>query len=545
MTDSNSSIDTKTSSANQGDTSRVVPPRRIRRRNSPWRSVLITIGVLAVGYSAASYYAGMRSESELRAYVELPPSPGSVKPRLDRHERGIWQSSGTLTLASVVPATQATASENTQTARAEGADAIVIHYVINHALMPDRLARVSWRAQPSESLGMEMQDSFNPTPVLSGIGTLDWEGRFDSSLAMPAFRIVSGNADQAAQSSPQSSSRNVSNEVAFSAMQGELRTYGRELTLNMHWPEIDLLEVDRASSGSSSDSTPGATSRSATASTLAARGVRLDIAMSDRIEGEGQNRLHVAALKSDDLQIADLSVTGRSHAGSTMSLAINTQIGRMQSGMYALDGVVLDGVIKGLNPEAVRRLQQIWNETAGLQQVTEEQADQWRHAMRELILSGLVIDIPELAAGTSFGKVRGQSVFTLAPVPASQRGNPAEPIDFEGYVSSKGRLILQGQGISPTLTALGLLTGVLVRTPDGVMASYELDGDRLALNGKSLPALPALVVINRILNPLVVQSDGSILDRLLEDYIDGYKPQNPELEVLPVPNTPDLQDRQT
>lgn len=535
MTDSNGSSDRSSSATHTRPDSgpvsgtRITPPGRLRRRNSPWRSVFITLGVLALAYSGASYYAGMRSESEIRRYVELPASPSDVRLRLDQHERGIWRSDGVITI---------TSASDRSGSPTDASDTIVIEYQINHALMLNRLARVSWQARPAREVAAQMRGTLNPLPVLSGVGTLDWEGQFDSSLAMPAFKITSSE-DARAEPGASAASQDTSAEVAFGAMQGSLRAQARELNLQMHWPTMSVRETDRAASGSA---TPG----------LTASGVTLEIAMSDRIQGEGMNRLHVAALQSDDLQMAEITLTGRSHIDQTMRLELDTQIGRLRSGMYSLDNVTLDGVISGMNLAAVRTLQQVWNQTAGLQQVSEDQADQWRLAMRELILDGLTLEIPEMAASTAFGKIRGQSVLTLDRVPPAQRGNPVEPIDFEGYVSSSGRLILQGQGISPTLTALGLLTGVLVRTPDGVMASYELQDDRLMLNGKRLPALPVLVIINRILNPLVVQSDGSILDRLLQDYIEGYKPQDPSNppaetkpapEVLPVPGAPDLHDK--
>lgn len=510
-------------SSHDGTTDKRLITRRRRTRFAPWRHVLITVTVLLLLYGAASYYAGMRAHQELERYVKEVGTVSEFAVNLQEHHSGIWRSEGKLALRYAASSAQQGHPRDAQDEVQH--DLLIVHYQILHALMPARVASVRWHAEPSRTAmqGMAQTVTVTPEPSLTGQGDLSWEGRFSSSVAMPQLHIRS--QPKVVPVSQDSGSV----ALTLAAMQGEIQADGHRFQLGLQWPTIAIVGIQPV---------------------VQATGVSLVFVRSSEADDDGINRLQVESLQTSSATISGLTLSGRSQSStisgvSSLGLELNAQLARLSTGVYSFHNVNMTSALTGLNEDAIRRLQRLFRQTAGLQTFDEVQSRQWRIAVRDLVLDGLTFETTQLSAQSAFGNIQAQSRFNLDAVPPGDRGAPSQPVDFKTFVSSDGTLLLRGQGLSPTLTALGLLTGLLVRAPDGVTASYELNGDRLVLNGKPLPGAAVVAIINRILNPLVVvrDDDQGLLDRWLQDYIEGSIPVKPEPEVIPVPSIQDIPQR--
>lgn len=510
--------------------------RSSTRRKSPFLPILLLSGVfLVIAYSAASYYAGVLAEQKIRQYAQMPSSPGSVQIRVIEHQTGVWQSSGVLALensgATQTPETRVQAMADKIPSQTSPGDdsvrrsghltpsgdsgtsgtsavtsphthavtmldlttgttlaahlpaqhelpALIVRYQINHTLWPTRLAQVSWTAQPSEVMMRTSGSNLTPPIEMTGAGVLNWKGGFESRLAAPPFVFRSDD-----------------HHLSISAMSGYLAIDQQRLQIQAQWPRIQ-----------------GQSQRP----DLDLENLTLKVDTADRFAGLGISTIEIDKIQWDSITAHQVMMSGQTIqprlpagiASARINLDLSARAQSLNIPGYELQSVVLDGVLRDLDVQSIRELQRIWNETAGLQLLMPTDLVRLRQAVRTLVLQGINAEITEVSVKTESGEVSGQAVLDLQGVDSVERTHPGQPIDFEKYLRSRGELRIQGQGVSPALTTLGLLTGFLTRTTDGVKATYDLSDGKLQISGKALPAQPVYMLLNRLLNNWVVMGSA-------------------------------------
>ena len=503
----------------------------VKRKTSSPLAALLLVAIFGLAYSGASYYAGVLAEQQIRQYVQMPSSAGSVQARLIEHKTGIWQSSGVLVLEnSAVSGTPMSLAGHragevsSQTRTGDGSlnrpetftssgkagesntsttsipdshgvttldltadnpgvarpseqhelPALIVHYQINHALWPTRMAQITWQAQPNGVMASHSRRYLSAPIELTGAGILSWNNVFESSLAAPAFSVRSDDS-----------------LIHVTAMTGQVMIDQQRLQIQMHWPQVQ-----------------GQRQRP----DLHIENLTLKVDTYDRFAGLGTSTIEMDSLQWDSLTARQVTMSGQATqtpavagvAPARMRLDLRARAQTLSLPGYDLQTVLLDGALVDVDLQAVQTLQRIWNETAGLQLLAPADLVDWRQALRTLVLQGMRAEIAEVSAQTGYGEVSGKAVLDLHKVDKPELAQPGKPVDFEKYLQSSGEVRIQGQGISATLTTLGLLTGFLTRTSDGVRATYELSQGKLQVSDKALPAQPVYMLMNRLLNALVV-----------------------------------------
>lgn len=503
----------------------------VKRKTSSPLAALLLVASLVLAYGGASYYAGVLAEQQIRQYVQMPSSAGSVQARLIEHQTGIWQSSGVLALENSAVSGTATSyagqgagevsskqraaegpvnrretfsrsgkagESNTSTtsipdshgvttldlttdnpgaahpSEQQALPALIVHYQINHALWPTRMAQIIWQAQPNGVMASHSRRYLSAPIELSGTGILNWNNVFESSLAASALSVRSGDS-----------------LTHVSAMTGQVMIDQQRLQIQMHWPQVQ-----------------GQRQRP----DLHIENLTLKVDTYDRFAGLGTSTVEIGSLLWDSFTARQVTMSGEATqtpeaagvAPARMRLDLKARAQALSLPGYDLQTVLLDGALVDVDLQAVQTLQRIWNETAGLQLLAPADLVRWRQAVRMLVLQGMRVEIAEVSAQTGSGDVQGKAVFDLHRVDKPERADPSKPIDFEKYLQSSGEVRIMGQGISATLTTLGLLTGFLTRTSDGVRATFELSQGKFQINGKVLPVPPVSMLMNRLLNALVV-----------------------------------------
>lgn len=439
------------------------------------RVVLLLIVAVAAGYSGLSYYAGMRAQQFLQTQAQLSPGTTAFTVEVLEHQRGIWQSNGKIRIN--LRSVGQTSRSGPQRLSADRT--LTVHYRIDHALSASHLARVQWTAEPAQALARQFAIVSRSTIPISGEGELDWQSQFDSSVAMPAFESRIGNQ-----------------VLTFSPMQGQLRFDPKRLGLLMHWSRVQ--------------SQPDAAS-------LQLEDVVVRADLSTRGSAMGTSQLEIGRMRWRGIEASQLGFTGWMQPAEVASngrgpnseqpyqdVFARAELHNLLIPGYQLQRLTVGMAMRGLDAVSLQTLQSLWSETAGLQIMTPEQNRRLRLAVRTLLLNGIYAQLNEIAAQSEFGEVVAQLQAELTPVSADDLSASGQPVDFRKYLHSRGELQVLEQGISPTLTTLGLLTGSLIKTEYGATASYDLTDGALTVNGKPVPVQGLMQAINEFLNKFVM-----------------------------------------
>lgn len=422
------------------------------KRTAGFLSILVIVVVAA--WTGLSYYAGLRAESDIRQIMGQPMSQSPLRMTDLVHQRGVFDSLGEFVLHYPDPA--ATVQPRPDLLR------LRVTYSIDHFVLPQTVFRFAWTAQLIDDAATRAQTAFGQNPVLSGLGQLGWNGQAQSHYFVPALQATAGP-----------------DFLRMSSIQGQLRVLGQAMQFDLVMPSLEarlqgeLWRLER---------------------------IALGLDLTDRFQGIGQSWFAIDRLFFNLGTATGFRLDGQNRmTAERLSVRSEARLAELAISEQKLNNVELQITMDDLDRSSLDAMSALLNVAGNLDNLTSEQQQIMRQALRRLILQGFSLGIPRVAARSGRDAIEGELLLQVKPAVAGT----AQPFDVARQVASAGQLRLKGQDLPPALLGAGLMLGILVQTKQGFEAGYDFSDGKLVVNGRIVNATDSIKAINEVIDALI------------------------------------------
>lgn len=412
----------------------------------PFIAIALLVLILGLAWGGASYYAGNQAKNNIAALIEQSASESAIRFSDWRHEQGPFYSFGEFVLHYPDP--------DAVTQPRPDLFALLVRYDIDHRVLPHRVFAYDWSAEPVGKSEQAMTALFGVKPVVIGQGTMNWQGRASSVYQFPEL-AAKDNGD----------------ELAMSAMTGEVVVQGAQMDFNLSLPTLQIV-----SNGERID----------------VRDIAMTMALQDRFKGLGGSVFTVAKADFPRGAIRGFRLEGNNvRQGDRLTFRLDASVDQLQANQESIDHAVINLVLEGLNAQSVSALSEIMDQAGNFENLTPEQEQLVQNAIKQLVISGFSVSMPEISAQSRGALAKGSASLEIKPPAAGQR----MPFDAASQIVSGGQIDLTGK-VPPELAGMGMMFGVLVKSTDGFRSSYAFKNGALTVNGRPVPVARQLAEIN-------------------------------------------------
>lgn len=412
----------------------------------PITVVALLILSLGLAWGGASYYAGNQARSNLAALIEQPTSETAIRFSDWRHEQGPFYSFGEFVLHYPDP--------DAVTQPRPDLFALLVRYDIDHRIMPNRVFAYDWTAEPVGKSEQTMTALFGVKPVVVGQGTMDWQAKANSVYQFPPL-AAKDNGD----------------ELAMSAMTGEVVVQGEKMDFNLNLPTLQIV-----SDGERID----------------VQEVAMTMALKDRFQGLGASVFTVSKIDFPSGMVRGFRLEGNNvRQGDRMTFRLDANLNQLQANQESIENAVINLVLEDLNVDAINALSEVMDQAGNFENLMPEQEQRVQKAIKQLVMSGFAVSLPEISAQSRGASIKGSASLEVKPPAANQ----PTVFDTASQVVSGGRIDFTGN-VPRELAGMGMMLGLLVKTDQGFQSSYAFKSGKLTVNNRPVPLARQLVEIN-------------------------------------------------
>ncbi|MCK6375844.1 MAG: DUF945 family protein [Zoogloea sp.] len=417
------------------------------------------IGIVVAGWLGASVYVGSVAEREIRAFAAKPSSETGVRVRNLQHSSGLFSATGSFGLEVV---DQCSSGEGGQR------PALEVEYSLANLVLPAAPLRVTWSAKPTGELAAALAELFGPSLKLQGNGDVSYGGDFRSAMSLPELALDQGG--QKLTVAPSSGSLAVG-KTALAVSWGidKLLTRGNG----------EAVELGK---------------------------IALDVDLKNRYLGTGSSSLSIERIAT-----SHGSAEGFRHAtlvtedGERLNAQVTESLRAASFGGETVKDLTLEMAIRNLDKRSIETISRLFGDTCGLQNMTSDEDETFRKALRTLMTQGFSFGIPRLAGTVGQGSLDGKLM-----IEASKSLSHSAPISLASMLKASGEVVLKGKVLDEgkLQTALGM--GFTQGQDGSVKGSFEYAEGVLRTNG-------------RIFDGSAVQASLGGADQMLNAFLDKPK----------------------
>jgi hypothetical protein len=154
----------------------------------------------------------------------------------------------------------------------------------------------------------------------------------------------------------------------------------------------------------------------------------------------------------------------------------------------------------GLYAKSVDSLSAIVNAAGNFDSLTPAQRQVVLVAIRDLIVHGFSVGMTDMQASTKEGVAKARAMLQVKPTAGA---SSALQFDAANQLVFNAELDLEGAAISPSLTALGTMMGLIVERSNGFTGLMSLNQGKLLVNGTEVPFNEEITRISAIVTELL------------------------------------------
>ncbi len=416
------------------------------------------VGIVLAGWLGASIHAGSVAERELRAFAARPSSETGVRVRNLQHSGGLFASKGSFGV------------EIVDQCGGDGPPAALeLEYSLAHLILPTAPIRVEWSAKPSGEIAAALAEVFGPSLKLEGKGDVSFGGEFRSAMALPELAV---EADGGKLTIAPSSGRLAFGKTALAVSWGIERVLARG--------NGEAFELGR---------------------------IALDVDLKNRYLGTGTSSLSI-----DKISTSHGSAEGFRHAtevveeGDRLHTRLTESLRAVAFGGETAKDLSLEVAIRDVDKQSVETLSRLVGDTCGFQNMTADEEQSFRKALRTLLVQGFSIGVPKLAGTVGNGSLEGR--LTLE---ARKAASPTGPISLASMFRSSGELLVRGEALAGDKKQQALALGFTQHKDGSLKGRFEYADGILRTNG-------------RVFDGSAVLAGLGSADQAINAFLDGGSP---------------------
>lgn len=402
-------------------------------------SVLAVGAILVAGWVGASAYVGYKAQQELALITS--PTMGATLHRFSdvTHHRGLLTSSGSMVLHYPDPdAAQQPPPDLFQ---------LQINYTIDHRVTLTHLSTSALTANLVGEGAQVVLALFGQNPTLTGQGRSGWNGQSSGHYAFPALKTE--QADFSFELAPVS---------------GQFKLIQNALDVSLNLPLMVVADADGVTRFTDA---------------------QLTLMTEDRYTSEGRTVLTIGQVEFPDGQAQKIEFVGESaYAGDRLNVSFGKAIGQLTVAGTTVSDVKLDFMFDGLYAKSIDNLSAILNTAGNIESLTPAQRQLVLAAVRDLVMQGFSVGMTQMQASTQEGVATAKAMLRVKPI---EGASTSPQFDAAKQLVFNAELDLEGSDISPPLTILGTMMGVIVERSNGFTGSVSLNQGKLLVNGNELP----------------------------------------------------------
>jgi hypothetical protein len=237
--------------------------------------------------------------------------------------------------------------------------------------------------------------------------------------------------------------------------------------------------------------------------------VALDLDLKNRYLGTGTTSLSI-----DKIATSHGSAEGFRHAtevveeGDRLHTRVTENLRAAAFGGETVKDLSLEVAIRDVDKQSVETLSRLAGDTCGFQNMTVDEDQSFRKALRTLLVQGFSVGVPKLAGTVGNGSLEGR--LTLE---ARKAASPKGPIALASMFRSTGELIVRGQALAADKKQQALALGFTQEKDGSLKGSFEYVDGILRTNGRVFDGSMVLAGLTNADQAINAFLDGSKLAR--------------------------------
>lgn len=420
------------------------------------------VSVVLAGWFGASMYAGSVAEREIRAFAARPSSETGVRVRNLQHNAGLLSATGSFGLEVV---NQCAGDEG------EPGAAFEVEYGIANLILPTAPLRVTWSARPTGELAVALAEVFGPSLRLQGNGGVSFGGDFRSAMALPELAMDRGGQ-----------------KLTIAPSSGSV-TIGKS-ALAVSWGVDKLLSRGHGEA-------------------LELGKIALDLDLKDRHLGTGSTSLSIERIST-----SHGTAEGFRHAtlvteeGERLNAQVTESLRMAAFGGETMRDLSLELAIRDLDKRSVETLSRLAGDTCGMQNMTADEDQAFRKALRTLLTQGFSVGVPKLAGSVGKGSLEGKLILEARKAPSA-----TGPISLAQLFRASGELLVKGEALDAQKRQNALAAGFIQEKDGSLKGSFEYVDGILRTNGRVFDGSMVLAGLTNADQAINAFLDGSRLAR--------------------------------
>lgn len=419
------------------------------KTSSKWIAAVALAVALVGAWVTASAMSSHKVTQMLQTAVTQGWPDSNFKIRNLQHQAGWFTSHGQLELAYVDKCNPLSGEDTTW---------MQVSYNMSHLLLPSSLMRFDWTMQPTGDAKASFEKIFQGTVALSGAGHMRLGQSFDTDLNLPALFVSSSDS-----------------HFEMAATKGFVSFSGDGLSMDIATDKTNFRGHGQA---------------------LEIQQVQISVDLDNRKFGTGTSSIHFGKISGSDLTLEGMKFSSKAqqHEGRyNMSLSYNLDKAAYQQ--YQLTDMAVSYALNGLHSDSVAKLIALSGVSCGFQNMTNEEEQQMRGAVKTLLMQGLSTGLTTVNAKLKDGKIEGKFMLDMSP-------NESDRLELTQHLKVQGHLQVEGSVLSADQRKAVLDVGFAKASPQGLTASLQYADRALKLNDKDLNSPMVSMMLSELENKL-------------------------------------------
>lgn len=419
------------------------------------KSLAIGLGVIALSGAAwvgASQYGASRIEAEIKALAARPSSETGWRILEAQHHGSFLGGTGRIVIAPMIQNL-----DNSETDLPTGE----LSYSLSTLLLPGSLARFTWTLSGHGATADALKAAFGTAPAVSGSGRVGHDGTVSSDFSIPEINLNESGT-----------------RIAVSPVSGAVAIKGLGLQVSA--------ALDRLTARGQGE-----------AMDLSALAVQL--AWTDYRRGLGVTEFSLGKIATQEGTLEQLRhKTETTVADGRLSVRSSDTVRQATVAGETLTDLALDIALTGLHADSLYTVAGLLSDSNGLQNLTLEEDERFRQALRGLLEQGLSVGVSRLSGKTAKGSLDGKITVELRPAALANA-----PISLVKGLRAEGDVQVSGETLPPEIVQMAVAMGLAQPAPQGLKAEISFADGALRANGRALDPqgmLQALSMTETMLN---------------------------------------------
>ena len=380
----------------------------------------------------------------------------SFKIRNLHHQAGWFSSHGDVELAYVDKCNPMSGKDTTW---------LQVTYNMSHLLLPSSLMRFDWHLQPTGEAKVHFEKIFQGTVALSGHGHMRLGDSFDTDLNFPAISVSSSGSN-----------------FEMSPTKGFLSFSGDGVSLDMASDKTNFRGHGQA---------------------IEIQQLKFSMDLDNRKRGTGISSIGFGKISGSDLTLEGLKLTSKAQQfEGRYSMSMSYNLDKASYQQHQLSDVAIIYAVNGLNSDSVAQLISLSGVSCGFQNMTSEEEQQMRAALKNLLHKGLSTGFTNISAKLKDGKVEGKLMLDLAK-------NDSAQLELGQHLKVQGSLEMDSRILSPDEQKSMLDVGFTKTNLQGLMATLNYSDRQFKLNNKEFNSPMVVMMLIEFENKLNNWLDNS------------------------------------